>query len=73
MDSFVDRSSTMDSAPASPGAQLASQWSPLSAGPFRPVHDERMRVLVVEDHVALAARIAEGLRDSGMAVDRRAR
>jgi DNA-binding response OmpR family regulator len=31
--------------------------------------DERMRVLVVEDHAALAARIAEGLRDAGMAVD----
>jgi DNA-binding response OmpR family regulator len=29
----------------------------------------RMRVLVVEDHVTLAERIAEGLRDAGMAVD----
>src|SRR3954454_16417726 len=28
-----------------------------------------MRVLVVEDHATLAARIAEGLRDAGMAVD----
>src|SRR5579864_7317847 len=28
-----------------------------------------MRVLVVEDHKALANRIAEGLRDQGMAVD----
>jgi DNA-binding response OmpR family regulator len=28
-----------------------------------------MRVLVVEDHVGLANRIAEGLRDQGMAVD----
>jgi DNA-binding response OmpR family regulator len=28
-----------------------------------------MRVLVVEDHVTLATRIAEGLRDAGMAVD----
>jgi DNA-binding response OmpR family regulator len=28
-----------------------------------------MRVLVVEDHEALAGRIAEGLRDAGMAVD----
>ena len=28
-----------------------------------------MRVLVVEDHVTLADRIAEGLRDAGMAVD----
>jgi len=28
-----------------------------------------MRVLVVEDHTTLAARIAEGLRDAGMAVD----
>lgn len=28
-----------------------------------------MRVLVVEDHVTLAQRIAEGLRDAGMAVD----
>ena len=28
-----------------------------------------MRVLVVEDHAALATRIAEGLRDAGMAVD----
>jgi DNA-binding response OmpR family regulator len=28
-----------------------------------------MRILVVEDHVELAVRIAEGLRDAGMAVD----
>ncbi|HEY4747356.1 MAG TPA: response regulator, partial [Steroidobacteraceae bacterium] len=28
-----------------------------------------MRVLVVEDHVALANRIGEGLRDAGFAVD----
>lgn len=28
-----------------------------------------MRVLVAEDHAALAGRIAEGLRDAGMAVD----
>jgi DNA-binding response OmpR family regulator len=28
-----------------------------------------MRVLVVEDHVTLADRVAEGLRDAGMAVD----
>src|SRR4051794_1788405 len=28
-----------------------------------------MRVLVVEDHAPLAARIGEGLRDAGMAVD----
>ena len=28
-----------------------------------------MRVLVVEDHVVLAGRIGEGLRDAGMAVD----
>ena len=28
-----------------------------------------MRVLVVEDHVTLAARIAQGLRQAGMAVD----
>src|SRR5690242_12210944 len=28
-----------------------------------------MRVLVAEDHVTLADRIAEGLRDGGMAVD----
>ena len=28
-----------------------------------------MRVLVVEDHVTLAGRIGEGLRDAGMAVD----
>jgi DNA-binding response OmpR family regulator len=28
-----------------------------------------VRVLVVEDHKALANRIAEGLRDQGMAVD----
>src|SRR5581483_6182265 len=34
-----------------------------------PVHDEPVRVLVVEDHVALADRIAEGLRDAGFAVD----
>ena len=35
----------------------------------RPVHDEHVRVLVVEDHAALANRIGEGLRDAGMAVD----
>src|SRR5690348_3389242 len=29
----------------------------------------RMRVLVVEDHVVLAGRIAQGLRQAGMAVD----
>ena len=34
-----------------------------------PVHHEGMRVLVVEDHVALAERIGEGLRDAGLAVD----
>ncbi len=31
--------------------------------------NDLMRVLVVEDHVTLAHRIAEGLRDAGMAVD----
>jgi DNA-binding response OmpR family regulator len=31
--------------------------------------NEQMRVLVVEDHVALANRIGEGLRDAGFAVD----
>lgn len=34
-----------------------------------PPHNEWVRVLVVEDHVALADRIAEGLRDAGFAVD----
>ena len=29
----------------------------------------RMRVLVVEDHVTLAGRIAQGLRQVGLAVD----
>jgi len=33
------------------------------------LHNVGMRVLVVEDHVTLAARICEGLRDAGMAVD----
>jgi DNA-binding response OmpR family regulator len=33
------------------------------------VHDGHMRVLVVEDHVGLADRIGEGLRDAGFAVD----
>jgi DNA-binding response OmpR family regulator len=32
-------------------------------------HHGAVRVLVVEDHQALARRIAEGLRDAGMAVD----
>lgn len=32
-------------------------------------HDVQVRVLVVEDHVALANRIGEGLRDAGLAVD----
>src|SRR6476646_1992130 len=34
-----------------------------------PVHNVQMRVLVVEDHVTLADRIGEGLRDAGFAVD----
>ena len=34
-----------------------------------PSHHGGVRVLVVEDHVALADRIGEGLRDAGMAVD----
>jgi DNA-binding response OmpR family regulator len=33
------------------------------------MHDVQVRVLVVEDHVALANRIGEGLRDAGLAVD----
>jgi DNA-binding response OmpR family regulator len=33
------------------------------------VHDVGVRVLVVEDHVELAADIAEGLRDRGIATD----
>ena len=33
------------------------------------VHDVRVRVLVVEDHVGLARDIAEGLRDRGIATD----
>ena len=32
-------------------------------------HNGRVRVLVVEDHVALAGWIGEGLRDAGFAVD----
>jgi DNA-binding response OmpR family regulator len=32
-------------------------------------HNMQVRVLVVEDHVALASRIGEGLRDAGFAVD----
>ena len=32
-------------------------------------HNVHVRVLVVEDHVALANRIGEGLRDAGFAVD----
>jgi DNA-binding response OmpR family regulator len=32
-------------------------------------HNRDVRVLVVEDHVALANRIGEGLRDAGFAVD----
>ena len=34
-----------------------------------PAHNVRVRVLVVEDHVGLANRICEGLRDAGFAVD----
>jgi DNA-binding response OmpR family regulator len=33
------------------------------------VQNEQVRVLVVEDHVVLANRIGEGLRDAGFAVD----
>src|SRR5579863_10459397 len=36
---------------------------------WRPAHTGGMRVLVVEDHATLAGRIAEGLRQAGMAVD----
>jgi DNA-binding response OmpR family regulator len=32
-------------------------------------HNVQVRVLVVEDHIALANRIGEGLRDAGFAVD----
>src|ERR1700734_1846005 len=35
----------------------------------RAAHTERMRVLVVEDHATLADRIAQGLRQAGMAAD----
>src|SRR5580693_759000 len=35
----------------------------------RPAHTGGMRVLVAEDHVMLAGRIAQGLRRAGMAVD----
>jgi DNA-binding response OmpR family regulator len=35
----------------------------------RQAHTVQVRVLVVEDHVALANRIGEGLRDAGFAVD----
>jgi DNA-binding response OmpR family regulator len=35
----------------------------------RPVHNGAMRVLVAEDHRMVAARVAEGLRDAGLAVD----
>jgi DNA-binding response OmpR family regulator len=39
---------------------------PMSSGQ---AHNVQVRVLVVEDHVALANRIGEGLRDAGFAVD----
>jgi DNA-binding response OmpR family regulator len=35
----------------------------------RPAHTSPMRVLVIEDHATLASRIAQGLRQAGMAVD----
>jgi DNA-binding response OmpR family regulator len=35
----------------------------------RPAHTDEMRVLVAEDHVTLAGRIAQGLAQAGMAVD----
>jgi len=35
----------------------------------RAAHTDAMRVLVVEDHATLARRIAQGLRQAGMAVD----
>src|SRR6202034_2073554 len=35
----------------------------------RPAHYGGMRVLVAEDHATLAERIAQGLRQAGMAVD----
>src|SRR6202451_3984924 len=34
-----------------------------------PAHDGGVRVLVGEDHTTLAGRIAQGLRQAGMAVD----
>jgi DNA-binding response OmpR family regulator len=59
-------------APASPVYQAAHDGSRTatvrrlsSAG----VQNVQVRVLVVEDHVALADRIGEGLRDAGFAVD----
>jgi DNA-binding response OmpR family regulator len=36
---------------------------------YRTAHDGQMRVLVVEDHAMLAGRIAQGLRQAGMAAD----
>src|SRR4030088_2485690 len=44
----------------------ATRVGPLSS---RRAYAADMRVLVVEDHTGLANRIAEGLRDQGMAVD----
>jgi DNA-binding response OmpR family regulator len=35
----------------------------------RPAHTGQVRVLVVEDHVTLAGRIVQGLRQAGLAVD----
>lgn len=37
--------------------------------PYRAAHTGGMRVLVVEDHLTLADRITQGLRQAGMAVD----
>src|SRR5579859_6216484 len=57
----------MPSLYARPGDSSATaDVGPMSC---RPAHTGGMRVLVVEDHATLARRIAQGLRQAGMAVD----
>ncbi len=62
----------MRGAPASPVYQAAhdgSRTATVRRLSSARVQNVQVRVLVVEDHVALADRIGEGLRDAGFAVD----
>ena len=54
---------------STPGRVTSALQAMLDGCHARPAHTGAMRVLVVEDHATLADRIAQGLRQAGMAVD----